>query len=67
LHHEVRRHAIEKSGNDGMTVKHWKKSTQEVISDREECGIEKMEGQPQRRGLGATAEGSFTTEQAGRD
>jgi hypothetical protein len=67
LHHEVRCYAIEKSGYDGMTVKHWKKSTQEVISDREEGGIQKMEGQPQRRGLSAAAEGSFTTEQAGRD
>ncbi len=63
----MRRHAIEESGYDGMAIKRWNKSTHEVIGNREECGIQKVQGEPQRRGLCAPAEGGFTTQQAGRD
>jgi len=63
----MRRHAIEKSGHDGMTIKRRKESTQEVISDREKRGIQKVQGEPQRRGPGASAESGLTADQPGRD
>ena len=63
----MRRHAIEKSGYDGVAIKRWNKSTHEVIGNREEGGIQKVQSEPQRRGLSAPAERGFTTQQPSRD